>query len=178
VFAIKASRYMTHIKRLAGMRERLGRFTELLQPLAEAGKLGPILWQLPPTFARDDTRLAEALDGLDEGRHCFEFRHASWFCPEVLDLLSGRGVGLVVPVHPEWPRDDASVVTDWTYVRFHHGIRGREGNFSDGELTDWAGWVEERARRGRVYAYFNNDWNAFAIRNAETLRAHLGAARV
>ena len=177
VFAVKASRYMTHIKRLAELRARVARFRELLQPLAEAGKLGPILWQLPGSFHRDDVRLGEALEGLPDGLHCFEFRHESWYCPEVLELLRERQVGLVVPIHPQWPRDDRSAVTDWTYVRFHYGARGRAGNFSDGELDDWAAWVADRARRGQVYAYFNNDWNAFAVGNAEALMNRLGVAR-
>lgn len=177
VFAVKASRYMTHIKRLAGMRERVDRFMQLLQPLSDAGKLGPILWQLPPTFHRDDARLADALDGLPEGLHCFEFRHQSWFCPEVLDLLRARGAGLVVGVHPQWPRDDRSKVTDWTYIRFHYGARGRAGNFSETEIDEWSGWVQKRTRTGQVYAYFNNDWNAFAVRNAEGLMARLGVPR-
>ena len=177
VFAVKASRYMTHIKRLAGMGERVGRFMELLDPLADAGKLGPILWQLPPAFRRDDARLAEALEGLPDGLHCFEFRHPSWFCAEVLAMLRERGVGLVVGVHPQRPRDDSSRVTDWTYVRFHYGSRGRAGNFSDTEIGEWAAWVEERSGGGQVYAYFDNDWNALAVRNADVLRKYLGLAR-
>jgi uncharacterized protein YecE (DUF72 family) len=174
VFAVKASRYMTHIKRLAGLGERVQRFVDLLRPLAEAGKLGPILWQLPASFHRDDARLREALDGLPEGLNCFEFRHPSWYCPEVLEMLRERQCGLVVAVHPEWPRDDRSQVTNWTYVRFHYGARGRAGNFSDGELAEWAEWVSARGRGGDLFAYFNNDWNAFAVRNAETLVHDLG----
>jgi uncharacterized protein YecE (DUF72 family) len=78
-------------------------------------------------------------------------------------------------VHPEWPRDDRSHVTDWTYMRFHYGARGRAGNFSDSEIAEWADWVRARGRGGDVFAYFNNDWNAFAVRNAETLVRDLGA---
>ncbi len=168
---------MTHIKRLAGLPDRVARFSEVLQPLAEAEKLGPVLWQLPSSFHRDDVRLGEALEHLPDGLHCFEFRHQSWYCPQVLELLRERQVGLVVPIHPQWPRDERSRITDWTYVRFHYGLRGRGGNFSDAELDGWSGWVGERASRGQVYAYFNNDWNAFAVRNAEALMKRLGVAR-
>jgi uncharacterized protein YecE (DUF72 family) len=175
LFSVKASRYLTHIKRLAGLPEGIERLMDRLAPLVEAHKLGPILWQLPPSFHRDDVRLGRALEALDGRLHCFEFRHPSWYCPTVIDLLRQAGVGLVVPVHPDWPRDDQSRVTDWTYARFHYGTRGRAGNFSDAELEDWSGWVRTRSRSGQVYAYFNNDWNAFAVRNAKHLRRVAGS---
>src|SRR5881275_2815410 len=87
LFTIKASRYLTHIKRLRELGEGLDRFYERIEPLRESPKMGPVLWQLPPTFRRDDERLANALDALPDGRHCFEFRHASWFVEPVYDLL-------------------------------------------------------------------------------------------
>jgi uncharacterized protein YecE (DUF72 family) len=83
VFTVKASRYLTHVKRLRGLRPGLRRLRERIAPLEAAGKLGPLLWQLPPNFARDDARLAAALDELGRGRHAFEFWHPSWFTEEV-----------------------------------------------------------------------------------------------
>src|SRR5438093_12230747 len=79
VFAVKASRYLTHVKRLREVLDGWRRFSDRVQPLAEAGKLGPVLWQLPENFHRDDDRLAEALDALPIGHHCFEFRRDSRF---------------------------------------------------------------------------------------------------
>ena len=78
-FALKASRYLTHIKRLTDMGEGVRRYYERIEPLVESPKLGPIVWQLPPNFRRDDERLAAALRALPAGRHCVEFRHESWF---------------------------------------------------------------------------------------------------
>ena len=84
LFTIKASRYLTHVKRLQDLGPGLERFYERLEPLLETPKMGPILWQLPPTFKRDDDRLASALARLPrEQRHAFEFRHASWFADDV-----------------------------------------------------------------------------------------------
>src|SRR5438445_1388601 len=86
IFALKASRYLTHIKRLADLARGVERFYERIEPLVGTPKLGPILWQLPESFRRDDDRLASALEQLPPGRHCFEFRHESWFTREVYDL--------------------------------------------------------------------------------------------
>ena len=87
VFAVKASRYLTHVKRLRDLGQGLDRFYERIEPLVRSPKLGPVLWQLPPNFQRDDERLAAALDACRPGRHCFEFRHESWFADEVYALL-------------------------------------------------------------------------------------------
>ena len=73
VFTVKASRYLTHVKRLKGIGPYLDRFYEPLQPLVDAHRLGPVLWQLPANFTRDDERLGAALTALPPGRHCFEF---------------------------------------------------------------------------------------------------------
>src|SRR5918992_254168 len=74
-----------------------------MEPLVESGKLGPVLWQLPANFRRDDERLASALEHLPQGRHCFEFRHESWFVDEVYALLRRRGVALVIGDNPKRP---------------------------------------------------------------------------
>ncbi|TML59524.1 MAG: DUF72 domain-containing protein, partial [Actinobacteria bacterium] len=79
VFAVKASRYLTHVKRLTDLDGGIQRYYERLEPLARSPKLGPVLWQLPANFRRDDERLRAALAALPGGRHCFEFRHSSWF---------------------------------------------------------------------------------------------------
>jgi uncharacterized protein YecE (DUF72 family) len=175
LFAVKASRYLTHIKRLTAMREGVARFYERIEPLAQAGRLSAVLWQLPENFHRDDRRLADALAELPPGRHAFEFRHESWFCPEVYELLREHGAALVIGDHPDRPFQSEVATADWRYVRFHYGARGRRGNYSQRELDEWAARLHRFRRETEVLAYFNNDWEAFAPRNAQGLRERLEA---
>ena len=174
LFAVKASRYLTHVKRLTDLDQGVQRFYERIEPLVDSPKLGPVLWQFPATFRRDDGRLAAALPRLPPGRHCFEFRHASWFCDEVYELLRAHGAALVIGDHPERPFQSHELTADWTFVRFHYGSRGRGGNYSERELGEWAQRIESWRDTADVYAYFNNDWNGYAVRNALSLRSLLG----
>src|SRR5207248_254608 len=126
VFSVKASRYLTHVKRLRDLGPGLDRFYERIEPLLASPKLGPILWQLPPTFRCDHQRLGDALARLPKGqRHCFEFRHPSWFVDGTYALLREHGVALVIGDHPK-VNDFRTLehTADWTFVRFHHGTRG------------------------------------------------------
>jgi uncharacterized protein YecE (DUF72 family) len=173
LFAIKASRYLTHIKRLANIANGVGRFYERLEPLTEAGRLGPLLWQLPENFTRDDARLEGALAQLPPGRHAFEFRHPSWFTPAVYRILRSHGAALVVGDHPDRPFQTLERTATWRYVRLHFGARGRRGNYSARELEAWARRVHVWRAREETFAYFNNDWEAFAPRNAAWLCARL-----
>jgi uncharacterized protein YecE (DUF72 family) len=177
IFTIKASRYLTHIKRLSDLGGGLQRFYERLEPLLRSPKMGPILWQLPPNFRRDDERLATALAQLPrEQRHCFEFRHPTWFVDETYALLREHGVALVIGDRPEVKEFQAHVLTaDWTLVRFHYGSRGRRGNYSESELEEWAQRFENWSREVEIFAYFNNDWEVFAVRNARRLQELLGS---
>jgi len=172
VFAVKASRYLTHIKRLADMDQGVRRFYEQIEPLVGAGKLGPVLWQLPPNFQRNDERLRAALAALPTGRHAFEFRHPSWFAEEIYDLLRARGVALVIADRPEIRRFQTHERTaDFTFVRFHHG--GGDGNYTHRRLGAWARRIEEWRVEADVYAYFNNDWAGWAVENALWLQNRL-----
>ena len=138
-----------------------------VEPLRSASKLGPMLWQLPDHFKRNDDLLATALEALTPGRHAFEFRDASWFAEDVYELLRAHGAVLVLadraPGRPSPWVDTAG----WSYLRFHSG-RGRDGNYSERELRAWADRVTSQP--GDLFAYFNNDWQGFAIANARTLR--------
>jgi uncharacterized protein YecE (DUF72 family) len=173
LFTIKASRYLTHIKRLTDLDQGLARFYERLEPMLGGPKLGPVLWQLPENFHREDERLAGALARLPAGRHCFEFRHASWFHPDVYALLREHDVALVIGDHPKRPLQTHELTAGWTFVRFHYGSRGRNGNYSERELEGWAERIAAWRAGADVYAYFNNDWNAYAIRNALWLEKRL-----
>ena len=172
-FAVKASRYLTHMKRLTDVERGLERFFAPIMPLVESGKLGPVLWQLPGDFRRDDARLGallDALTGLPPARHCIEFRHPSWFAEQVYEQLRRSHAALVIGDRKGLDFQPHEIVGDWTFVRFHHGHRGRRGNYSAGELAEWAGRLRRWSQRAEVYAYFNNDWEVFAPRNAVRLR--------
>jgi uncharacterized protein YecE (DUF72 family) len=176
LFAVKASRYLTHIKRLTDLGRGIERYYACIDPLVESPKLGPVLWQLPATFRRNDDRLAAALAAVPPGRHCFEFRHPSWFVEPVYELLRAHGAALVIGDRPEVKEFQTHVfTTDWTYVRFHYGSRGRRGNYSERELEEWARRFEAWRDDVEVLAYFNNDWEVFAIRNALWLKRRLSA---
>jgi uncharacterized protein YecE (DUF72 family) len=174
VFAAKASRYLTHIRRLQNLAEGIGRYYEAIEPLVESGKLGPIVWLFPANFHRDDDRLGRALPLLPPGRHCFEFRHESWFVPETYARLREHGVALVIGDHPDRSWQAHELTADWTFLRFHYGRRGRNGNYSERELDEWAKRIDGWRRRVEVFAYFNNDWEGYAVKNALGLQARLG----
>ncbi|MEA2418799.1 MAG: hypothetical protein QOE60_1005 [Thermoleophilaceae bacterium] len=186
VFAAKASRYLTHVRRLREIEEGIHRYYERILPLVEADKLGPIVWQLPPNFRNEGDaleRVAETLELVPPGRHCFEFRHASWFVEPVYALLREHDAALVIGDHPKWPFQAHELTADWTLVRLHHGRRGRRGNYSQTELDEWARRIQRWSRRAEVFVYFNNDWEGFAVENARALKRRLrrspaGRARV
>jgi uncharacterized protein YecE (DUF72 family) len=173
VFAVKASRYLTRVKRLTAIADGTRRFFERIEPLAEADRLGAVLWQLPETFHRDDARLAAALAELPPGRHAFEFRHPSWFTADVYRLLREYDIALVIGDHPERPFQAHEATAAWRYVRLHYGRRGRRGNYSERELETWARRLHRWRSDGDVFVYLNNDWEAFAPRNAAWLRRRL-----
>ncbi len=175
-FVVKASRYLTHIKRLVDIEDGVKRFYEPLEPLIDAGRLGPVLWQLPENFHRDDARLQDWLAALPHGRHTIEFRHPSWFSPGVLRTLRERQVALTIGDHPQRAFQAHAATASWRFVRFHYGLRGRRGNYSDSELKTWARRIAQWRRTHAVYAYFNNDWEGFAPANAVSLTRRLGDA--
>jgi uncharacterized protein YecE (DUF72 family) len=175
VFTIKVSRYLTHIKRLTTVGEGIATFAERIEPIAERGCLGPLLWQLPPNFKRDDERLRAALDELPPGRHAFEFRERSWFADDVYALLAEHGVATVVADDARRPLPVPPPTADFAFIRFHWATRGRRGNYSDAEIDEWAERIADLRRGREVFAYYNNDWEGFAVRNALRLRELMGA---
>jgi uncharacterized protein YecE (DUF72 family) len=170
LFTVKSSRYLTHMKRLTDMAAGVEKLWERLEPLVESPKMGPVLWQLPGNFHRDDERLDHALSHLPPGHHAFEFRHPSWFADDVLALLREHRVALVIGDRPERPFQTHDLTSDFTIIRFHYGHRGRRGNYSETELREWAARIERLRAKAAVFAYFNNDWEVFAPRNAARLQ--------
>lgn len=166
-FAVKASRFLTHVKRLRDPEPALHRLVERAAGLG--GKLGPILYQFPPDWRKDIARLQAFLAVLPGShRHAFEFRHASWLDDEVCQALADHGCALCIPNAPGMPFRRV-ITAPFTYLRFHHGAHG--ASYADDELRPWATWVVEEAHQGiDVFAYFNNDVEAYAIANAQSFR--------
>ena len=173
-FTLKISRYLTHVKRLKEVARYSKTFMERVAPILGDSREGPFLWQLPANFKRDDERLAAALEALPAGRHCFEFRHESWFTSEVYELLRAHGTALVIGDDPERPFQTYEMTAGWTLIRFHRGSRGRGGNYSVKEIEEWARRITGWRRKVEVFAYFNNDWRGYAVNNARRLRDALG----
>jgi len=169
LFAVKASRYLTHIRRLRDVEQGIARFWEPLEPLREAGRMGPVLWQLPASFHRDDDVLAGLLKRLPEGSHSFEFRHPSWFAEPVRALLAGHGASLAIGDDARRALPPARPVGELAYLRLHYGSRGRDGNYSDTELERWRRRISAWRSRREVFVYLNNDWRGFAPANARHL---------
>ncbi len=166
---------MTHVKRLLDVGEHLPLLYARIQPLLRSPKLGALLWQVPPTFRCDAGRLADPPEHPPDGyRHAFEFRHESWFREEVYTLLREHNVALVIGDRPEVKAFQAHELTaDFTFVRFHHGTRGRNGNYSHRGLDEWRERLVRWSAEADVYAYFNNDWEGYAIENARYVRSRV-----
>ncbi len=171
-FAVKVSRYITHIKRLKDCEEALNNIMSRSVLLKE--KLGPLLYQLPPGLHRDDDMLTAFLENLPGGfRHVIEFRHKSWLAEEVFDILRQYCVGFCVFDMPKLT-SPLMATADFAYIRFHGSDSFYSSCYTDGELADWAGRITEMAKNlDSVYIYFNNDIEGFALKNAETIREFL-----
>jgi len=171
-FAVKVSRFITHIKRLKDSEEPLGTFLTRAKILKD--KLGPLLYQLPPNMHRDDDRLESFLSILPRGlKHVFEFRHESWLDELVFEILRRYNVGLCVFDMPFFSCPLVATA-DFAYIRFHGSTGLYSSCYSDEELADWARRLAGLPPEVKaIYIYFNNDAEAFAVRNAMTLRHYL-----
>ena len=167
-FAFKASRYITHMKRLRGGPRPVRDFLGKLKPLGE--KLGPVLFQLPPNMPLDLARLRAFLQDLPQGeaQYVCEFRHPSWHVDETFDLLGEHGVGFCI--HDIPAPTPVEVTGQVVYLRFHGTHRPYAGEYGRERLAPWAKRMATWHRAGHdVYAYFNNDEEAMAILDAEEL---------
>jgi uncharacterized protein YecE (DUF72 family) len=174
IFALKASRFITHVKRLVDVQEAWATFVQNARALGS--HLGPILLQFPPSFRCDRKRLAAFLRTVQRPapesrrlRLAFEFRHDSWFTEEIFTLLRKHHAALCIADSPRYPRRD-EVTADFVYVRFHGNTDLFAPKYTDAELTEEAKQIRRYLRNGRdVYAYFNNDTLGHAVANARTL---------
>jgi len=172
-FAVKVSRFITHIKRLRNAEEPLNTFLSRAKVLQE--KLGPLLYQLPPNMKRNDELLASFLSLLPkELKHVIEFRNESWLDEQVFQILTEHNVGFCVFDMPDLTT--ALVATaDFAYIRFHGSAGLYSSCYSDEELKHWAEKIANLSQGLKaVYIYFNNDAEGFAVRNAMTLTSYLG----
>jgi len=176
VYAVKVSRFITHIKRLKDVEEPIETFLGRARHLGE--KLGPLLYQLPPNMHRNDERLYAFLALLPKGlRHVVEFRHESWLDAGVFDILRRHNVGFCIFDMPDLPCPLVATA-DFAYIRFHGSIGLYWSCYSDEELEDWAGKISGLGKDlDTVYIYFNNDAEGFAIKNARTLEGKLAGSQ-
>lgn len=174
VFAAKASRYITHMKKLKDPAEPLGNFFERMEALGD--RLGPILFQLPPRWKANPERLEAFLTELPRGRRCaFEFRDESWFAPEAYEVLAARGAAFCIYelAGRTSPRE---VTADFAYVRLHGPASEKyRGRYDRRTLGGWAGAFAAWNRQGKdVYCYFDNDQDGYAAINAGELQEMVG----
>lgn len=169
-FAMKGNRYLTHTKRLRDPREPIGRERDNARALG--ARLAVVLWQLPGNFRRDDERLAGFLKALRHWRrvrHALEFRHDSWFDPEVAVLLSDHQVAVCMSDAADWPLWNA-VTTDMVYVRLHGHTRTYASGYAHRTLAAWAQRIRQwQAEQRQVHVYFDNTADGHAPVDALTL---------
>jgi uncharacterized protein YecE (DUF72 family) len=168
VYAVKASRFLTHMKKLKDPEDPLRLFFSRARRLAHA--FGPVLYQLPPRFPVNRDRLERFLDALPRTRrHVVEFRDPSWYREDVLGLLATHRVTLCLHDMPGSATGTVAV-GPFVYARFH-GTQKHAGSYSDAALDAWADWLADRFADGcAIYAYFNNDTGGHAPRDAVRLR--------
>jgi len=173
-FAVKASRFLTHMKKLKDPEDPLGRFFDNARQLGS--RFGPVLYQLPPRWPVNVERLEIFLRALPRGyRHTIEFREPSWYDPRVYELLRRHDVALCLH-DMQGSASGKLVVGPFIYVRFHFGTQKYGGRYADNRLDEWAEWLAARAADGlHVFAYFNNDAGGHAPRDAVRLRQKIGA---
>lgn len=179
LFAVKASRYITHMKKL---KDPQGAISRLVTAAAGLGQqLGPFLYQLPPNWRANPQRLEQFVAQLPHAQQAaFEFRDPSWFQPETLatlsQILNAAGCVLAIAIGGPCPTPlDAPLIGPFRYLRFHHGSYGI--GLSEDELAFWAKRLSSDAAEGRqVYVYFNNDPEGYAVHDAFRLREMLGSA--
>jgi len=172
LFAVKASRYLTHMKKLNEPREPIARLFARAKRLGPT--LGPVLYQLPPHWPVNVERFDAFLRALPRTRrHAVEFREPSWYSDEIFALLERRRVALCLH-DMAGSASGVRAVGPFVYVRFH-GVQKYSGSYADETLARWAAWLASERKRGRqVFAYFNNDTGGHAPRDAVRLREAIG----
>jgi uncharacterized protein YecE (DUF72 family) len=174
-YAVKANRFLTQAKKLKDCEEPLARMMAPVRALGPA--LGPILYQLPPRLRINLERLESFLKLVPKDVvNVFEFREKSWYVEETFELLGRYGASFCVH-DMTGSASERRAVGPVAYVRFHGGEGKYWGRYSDEGLLSWTDWIVDQARQGRpVWCYFNNDIDAHAIHDAQTLKAMVAQA--
>lgn len=172
VFSVKASRYITHMKKLKDPREGLSVLLERITCLGD--KLGPLLFQLPPHWRYNQERLSGFLDSLSRDfRYAFEFRDHSWLNEHCYDMLNQHGVAFCI-YELDGFLSPHQVTTDFVYMRLHGPKGPYQGNYDSQTLAGWAGAFSTWSAQGKsIYCYFDNDEAGYAAKNALALQAML-----
>lgn len=172
VFAVKANRYITHMKNLMVDQEPVSRLLNRAEPLGE--KLGPILFQLPPQWNVNLDRLKDFVKILPANqRFVFEFRNQTWYTKSVFDVLKKNNLGFCIHDHRDGPSPE-EITADFIYIRFHGPGGYYQSKYNNEELNNYELEIKNFLRKKLdVYAYFNNDFQAFAIDNAKMLKSLL-----
>ena len=168
LFSVKVSRYITHIKRFIDCKEALERLFTAAKELGE--KLGPFLFQLPPSLNKDKSRLEKFLRILPgKYKFAFEFRNESWFTRDIYNLLKSAGCAIVISSSPRFPYVE-EITTDFCYIRMHGPGDLYSSCYSEDELGKIALLIKKNLKKNiENYVYFNNDAEGYAIENARTL---------
>lgn len=171
-FTVKASRYITHIKRLKACGESVELFYQRMSPLKQ--KLATVLYQLPPNFGKDIPRLEEFIKLLpSKPLSVFEFRNTTWYCDDCYNLLNTCNCAFCIHDLGELATDKI-VTCGNIYIRLHGTTGKYRGDYPESTLKKWAAWIEhQRENCVSIFVYFNNDINGYAVKNAETLIANL-----
>lgn len=170
IFSVKASGYITHRKRLNDCEESISFFFKRIKHLKK--HLGPILFQLPPSFKKNLDRLIEFVQHLESSyRYVFEFRHSSWYEKDVYDLLKKNDIALCI-TDLGGKLSPCVTTTDFSYLRLHGPKKAYQGSYGTRKLKEWKerilGFLKDKIS---VYCYFDNDEKAFAIKDAQELKS-------
>jgi uncharacterized protein YecE (DUF72 family) len=176
LFAVKGSRFFTHMKKLNLDKESIKPFFSNVAKLKE--KLGPILFQLPPNWKLNLERLEAFLKLLPKKhRYTFEFRNHSWYGTELYELLKHYNVAFCI-YELERHLSPVKITADFTYVRLHGPGNKYQGSYPDETLMKWASFCKQWQKKGRdIYIYFDNDQEGYAAFNGLRLRELLGMRR-
>jgi uncharacterized protein YecE (DUF72 family) len=176
IFAVKASRYITHIKKLKDGRQGFERLQERIDVLKK--KLGPVLFQLPPGWEYNGERLNEFINVLpSQYQFAFEFRNHSWYNNETYDLLRKKNAAFVI-YELEGHLSPIELTSDFAYLRLHGPGGKYQGSYSDEKLKEWIKRFRSWGNNGikDVYCYFDNDQNGYAAFNAQRMIEIYGQA--
>lgn len=171
-FAVKADRYITHMKKLLDPDETIPSFMSTIKPFKD--KVGPILFQLPPSFGINIKRLKDFIKVLSKkNKYVFEFRNKDWFTDEIYDVLKKHNIALCI-YNLNGYQSPLDVTADFVYIRMHGTLGIGSGKYSDEDIDNLAQDIEKYISQNKtIYCYFNNDGSGYAVENANELKKKL-----